>query len=202
MGCGQTSPLIKYAGIAGRRLIGIDNEASQLVRLRSRMTEIAGADNKEWELITGDLQHNPLPDGPYAMVVMYNILHFFSLKECKEIIAKLAQHLVKGSLISICVHSTKHLANDPANPDAMAYFKHFFSQKDLDALFPANQFDRIYRADVERNYEKKDSEVTALWAEKVIKDFKIINSREKADVRYHATSQQTTAELINVYRKR
>src|ERR1700760_3487777 len=58
IGCGQTSPLIRYAEITDRRLIGIDNEPSQLVKLRSRMIEIAGVDNKEWELITCDLKHS------------------------------------------------------------------------------------------------------------------------------------------------
>ena len=202
IGCGQTSPLIKYAGSTGRRLIGIDSEVSQLVKLRSRMAEIAGADDKKWELITVDLQHNPLPEGPYAMVIMYNILHFFSLKECKELITKLDQHLVNGSLISLCVHSIKHPANDPANPDNYFYFKHFFSQEDVDMLFPTNKFERLYSADIERSYGKMDGEVSALWAEKVILDMKITNNREKADIRHHATMQQSTAEIINVYRKR
>lgn len=166
------------------------------------MIEIAEANNEKWELVTGDVQHRPLPDGPYVVVVMYNILHFFSMKECAALIANVDRHLIKGSLISVCVHSTKHPANDPANPDSLAYFKHFFSQEDIDTLFPADKFDRLYRADIERNYGKKDEEVTALWAEKVINHFKITNSGEKADIRHRATSQQTTAELINVYRKR
>ena len=202
IGCGQTSPLIRYAEITERRLIGMDNEASQLVKLRSRMAEIAGADNKEWELITGDLKHSQLPNGPYAMVVMYNILHFFSLNECKELIAKIDQHLITGSLISICVHSTKHPANNPPNPDALNYFKHFFTQSDLDTLFPAKEFHRLYHADIERDYEKTDGKVTALWAEKVITDMKIKDHRTKTEIRRDATSQKSTAEIINVYRKR
>jgi cyclopropane fatty-acyl-phospholipid synthase-like methyltransferase len=201
IGCGQTSPLITYAGITERRLIGIDNEASQLAKLRSRMVEIAGADDERWELITCDLQHSPLPVGPYAMVIMYNILHFFSLKECKELIVKVDENMVKGSLISVCVHSSKHPANDPANPDNNTYFKHFFTQQDLDSLFPANKFDRLYRADIERNYEKIDGQVAALWAEKIITDMKITAHREKANFRRHATMQKSTAEIINVYRK-
>ncbi|MCC8408606.1 class I SAM-dependent methyltransferase [Mucilaginibacter sp. UR6-1] len=202
IGCGQTSPLIRYADITERRLIGIDNEPSQLVKLRSRMAEIAGADSKAWELITGDLMHSQLPNGPYAMVIMYNILHFFSLDECKEVIAKIDQHLITGSLISICVHSTKHPANDPANFDALAYFKHFFTQSDLDTLFPTNKFERLYRADIERDYERINSKVAALWAEKVITDMKIKDHRTKADIRRDATTQKSTAEIINVYRKR
>jgi hypothetical protein len=132
---------------------------------------------------------------------MYNILHFFSMKECAEIIAKIDERLVKGSLITLCVHSTKHPANDSANPDSMAYFKHFFTQEDVDSLFPANQFDRLYFADVIRNYDKKDAKVSALWAERIIADFKITNNRKKAAFRKHATSQQSTAELLTVYRK-
>jgi hypothetical protein len=52
IGCGQTSPLIQYADLSDRRLIGIDNEAFQLKKLRSRMTEIARAESEKWELIT------------------------------------------------------------------------------------------------------------------------------------------------------
>ena len=201
IGCGQASPLISYAGITERRLIGIDNEASQLVKLRSRMVEIAGADDERWELIAIDPLYSPLPVGPYAMVIMYKILHFFTLKECREIISKVGQYLVKGSLISLCVHSSKHPVNDPANTDNNAYFKHFFTQEDVDSLFPADKFERLYRADIERNYEKKDRQVAALWAEKVITDLKITSHREKANWRHHATMQQSTAEIINVYRK-
>jgi hypothetical protein len=165
------------------------------------MAEIAGVDDEKWELIAGDLQNCPLPAGPYAMVIMYKILHFFSLKECKEVVAKVDQNMVKGSLVSICVHSSKHPANDPANPDNEAFFKHFFTQEDFESLFPANKFDRLYHADIERNYEKMNLQVAALWAEKVITDMNVTSHREKADIRHHATMQKTTAEIINVYRK-
>jgi SAM-dependent methyltransferase len=201
IGCGQTSPLIKYAGIPGRKLIGIDNEAFQLKKLRSRMTEMAGAASEEWALVSSDIQHDPLPDGKYAMVILYNILHFFSLKECAEILKKLNEHLIAGSLISICVHSTKYYKNDPANPHNNEYFKHYFTQEDLDLLFTPKNFERLYRADIERIYGKKDQEVSEIWGEKIITAMNIKDGRIKADIRRQGKEGQLEAEIICVYRK-
>ena len=202
IGCGQTSPLIKYADLSDRRLIGIDNEAFQLEKLRSRMTEIAGADSEKWELITSDIQHEALPAGKYAMVILYNILHFFSLKECGELMEKLYGHLIPGSLISICVHSTKYYMNDPADPDNYEYFKHYFTQEDLDLLFPSKNFERIYSADVERIYGKKDHEVAKIWGERIIAAMNIKDGRVKADIRRQGKEKLTEAERICVYKKR
>jgi len=202
IGCGQTSPLIQYADISDRRLIGIDNEVSQLEKLRSRMTEIAGAESEQWELITSDIQHEALPVGKYAMVILYNILHFFSLQECSELIEKIYGHLITGSLISICVHSTKYYMNDPANPHNNEYFKHYFTQEDLDLLLPAKNFERIYRADVERIYGKKDHEVSIKWGERLITVMNIKDAGVKADIRRQGREKLTEAEIICVYRKR
>ena len=201
IGCGQTSPLIKYAGIPGRKLIGIDNEAFQLKKLRSRMTEMAGAASEEWALVSSDIQHDPLPDGKYAMVILYNILHFFSLKECAEILKKLNEHLIAGSLISICVHSTKYYRNDPTDPHNDEYFKHYFTQEDLDLLFTPKNFERLYRADIERIYGKKDQEVSEIWGEKIITAMNIKDGRIKADIRRQGKEGQLEAEIICVYRK-
>lgn len=202
IGCGQTSPLIQYADLSDRRLIGIDSEAFQLKKLRERMTEIAGAESEKWELITSDIQHEALPAGKYAMVILYNILHFFSLKECGELMEKLYGHLIPGSLISICVHSTKYYMNDPADPENNWYFKHYFSQEDLDLLLPPENFERIYSADVERVYGKKDHEVVRLWGEKIIAAMNIKDGRDKADIRRQGKEKLTGAEIICVYKKR
>jgi cyclopropane fatty-acyl-phospholipid synthase-like methyltransferase len=202
IGCGQTSPLIQYADLSDRRLIGIDDEAFQLNKLRSRMIEIAGAESEKWELITSDIQHKPLPAGKYAMVILYNILHFFSLKECSELMEKIYGHLIPGSLISVCVHSTKYYMNDPANPQNYEYFKHYFSQEDLDLLLPSKNFERIYSADIERIYGKKDHEVSMMWGERLIAAMNIKDARVKADIRRQGKEKLTEAEIICVYRRR
>lgn len=201
IGCGQTSSLLKYAA-SGRRLIGIDSEQSQLNKLRSRMTSIAGFPSKEWELLKRDLRHDPLPKGVYAMVVLFNILHFFSLKNCATFIEKLEQHLKSGSILSICVHSVKYFANDPTNPGNNEYFKHYFSQGDLDNLFPSAKYDRLYRSDIERQLCKKDQEVAALWAERIIEYFKITDPLTKGEIRQNAKDNSIQADLICVYKRR
>ncbi|MBS1520691.1 MAG: class I SAM-dependent methyltransferase [Bacteroidetes bacterium] len=201
IGCGQTSSLLKYAA-SGRRLIGIDNEQSQLNKLRSRMTEVAGFTSREWELLKQNLQHDPLPKGIYAMVVLFNILHFFSLKYCERFVEKLEPHLKTGSILSICVHSVKYFANDPTNPQNNEYFKHYFSQDDLDKLFPSIKYDRLYRADIETQQCKKYQEVAALWAEKLIEYFKIADPLIKADLRQNSKDNNIQADLICVYKRR
>ena len=201
IGCGQTSSLLRYAA-TGRRLIGIDSVQSQLNKLQSRMTEVAGFTSKEWELLKRDLRHDPLPEGIYAMVVLFNILHFFSLKYCAKFIEKLEQHLKSGSILSICVHSIKYFANDPTNPRNNEYFKHYFSQVDLDKLFPSVKYDSLYKADIEWQLCKKDQEVAALWVEKVIEDMKITDPLTKRDIRQNAKDNNIQADLICVYKKR
>lgn len=188
IGCGQTSPLIKYASTPGRKLIGIDNEGFQLKKLRSRMIVIAGQDSDEWELITCDMRLDPLPDETYAIVILWNILHFFSLMEYGELVKRLKQQIVSGSLISICVHSVKFYMNAPANPDNNEYFAHYFTQSDLDQLLPPQTFDKLYSADIERKYSRKDDEVKILWGEKIIKRHEDFQSPGQS--RYSPTVQR------------
>jgi hypothetical protein len=165
------------------------------------MIEMAGADSENWEFLTNDIQNDTLPDGTYSIVILYSILHFFSLQECREIIEKIKVHLVKGSLISICVHSTKFWANDPTWEDNNEYFKHYFTQEDLNELFSSTEFDRSYSADIERAYGAKDGEISALWSEKIISKMNIRDQRVKADIRRQAKKENLDAELKCVYRK-
>jgi hypothetical protein len=136
------------------------------------------------------------------MVILYNILNFFSLKECSALIEKINEHLITGSLISVCVHSTKYYKNNPADPHNNEYFKHYFTKEDLYVLLPPENFERLYSADVERIYGKKDHEVAKLWGERLITAMKIKDGRDKAYIRRQGKEKLTEAEIICVYRKR
>lgn len=201
IGCGQSPILLKYAGVPGRKIIGIDSEEFQLEKLYNRLKDIPGYSPKQCELIASDIQHGQLPPGIYSLVNLYNILHFFTLNDCKAIIPKLAEHLVKGSLISVSVHSSKYYANDPEDPTNNDYFKNYFTYDDLDELFPANHFDTLYRADIERSHNLMDKTVCALWAEKMIVNMNITNKREKANLRKICAQNNVQADLVCVFIK-
>jgi len=201
IGCGQTSFLLDYID-SGRMLIGIDNDQYQLDRLKTRFEEITNFQIDALKLENIRLLHQALPNDIYSAVFMANILHFFSLTECDQIIAQLEQNLVSGSFIYVSVHSEKHHANDPDDLKNNDYFKHYFTRSDLDALFSAEKYDRIFFADVERSQTKKEKQVKIAWIEKCLDHVNVQDPDLRQSTLKKNTMPHLENDLVCLYRRK
>ena len=177
LGSGQSSLMIEYS-IRGKDLIAIDNEDFQLKKLKTRIEEYAGTENlKKIEFLNRTIPNDEIPEKIFSVIIISNFLHFFTLKRCEEIIQKLLGRITSGSLIYLTVHSTKHPRNNPEDPNNNAYFQHYFSESDLNKLFPKDYFERIFFADMQQKKSEFDKKVLEKWYEKIF-DSKGITSKE------------------------
>lgn len=168
IGCGQSGFLLEFAG-SGRELIAIDEEEMQLDFMKKRLSELSPENSHKWEFHSNTFPKDELPRNKYSLIVLSNILHFYSLNDCVKIGKQLLEHCSKGTLIYICVHSSRHYHNNPDDPDNNEYFKHYFTNADLEKVFPKESFEIIYQADVSRSLPKLEFEIINVWLEKSLR---------------------------------
>lgn len=198
IGCGQTTFLFDYIN-TNKKLIGIDNDQYQLDLLKNRLAAypVTGVNI---ELHNLSLLSDALPSETYSVVFLANILHFFNLVQCQEVIDQLKANLVPGSFVYVCVHSDKYYANDPANPENNEYFKHYFTLSDLDNLFIPSGFERILYAETERLFSKKEMQTQEKWLEKYLDHLKIFNKSERKSIKKEQLINHPESDVIGIYR--
>lgn len=168
IGCGQSGFLLEFS-TSGRELIAIDNDEMQLDLMKKRLLEFSPENSNKWQFHSNTFPNDKVPNNKYSLIVLSNILHFYSLKDCIKIGEKLLEHCSKGTLIYVCVHSYRHYKNNPNDPSNNTYFKHYFTNADLERVFPKESFEIIYQADVSKNLPKLELEIIDVWLDQSIR---------------------------------
>lgn len=201
IGCGQSPFLLEYAA-SGRELIAIDNEELQLDFLEKRLTKISPDHSHKWSFLNQNFPADGIPDVDYALIVLSNILHFFTLAESKDIGHLVAQKSAEGTLIYVAVHSYKHYSNHPDDPSNLDYFKHYFTVTDLDEVFHNGLFEKIYVAEIEKSESKIEQELINKWLERSLAAEDITNpidvNMRKADY----VQNKMESDIIAIFRRR
>lgn len=107
-----------------------------------------------------------IPLEKYALIVCSSILHFFSVDSCISLVNSWHKNIVPGTLIYVEVHSEKHPSNNPNDPENNQYFKHFFSEADLDIVFPSDRFEILYFSDTQKTQTAEENAILNLWLDK------------------------------------
>ena len=163
IGCGQSDILLCFAA-TDRTLVAFDAEPLQLEWLSQLSGIQQDVKPENWHFVTGTFPTSPLPAHKYALISFSNLLHFLTLEECVTSIAGLAPHLVSGTQLYIRVHSASHEQNQVEDPEVRYdYFKHYFTPQDVARLFPQEEFEQLYFAEVHSVYTKQDKNFNALW---------------------------------------
>ncbi|WP_431199652.1 class I SAM-dependent methyltransferase [Mucilaginibacter sp. P19] len=200
IGCGQTTFLFDYLDTK-RKLIGIDNDKVQLKLLKNRLDALP-SNTADVQLLNLTLLVDALPSEPYSVVFLANILHFFNLQECGQIIDQLKANLMSGSFVYAWVHSDKYYMNDPSKPGNNDYFKHYFTLADLDSLFESVGFERVYYSETERYFSKKEMLTQERWLDKYMDHLKISNKKERKSLKDENLINNPESDLIAVYKMR
>ncbi|RZK78656.1 MAG: class I SAM-dependent methyltransferase [Pedobacter sp.] len=198
IGCGQTTFLFDYIN-TNRKLIGIDNDQYQLDLLKNRLGAMRIAD-ANIELLNLTLLSDTLPSETYSVVFLANILHFFNLAECQEIITQLKLNLVSGSFIYVLVHSDKYYANEPSNPENNEYFKHYFTLADLDGLFIPSGFERLFFSETERLFSKKEMQTQERWLEKYLDHLNIVDKNDRESIKNEELINHPENDIMCIYK--
>lgn len=198
IGCGQTTFLFDYIN-TNRKLIGIDNEQFQLDHLRNRLDALPIRSSKI-ELLNLTLLDDILPSETYAVVFLANILHFFSLAQCHEILTQLKLNLVSGSFIYLWVHSDKYYRNEPSNPENNDYFKHYFTLADLDNMFIPSGFERVLFSETERFFSKKEMQTQEKWLEKILDHMNIFDQSERDSIKDEELINHPENDIMCIYK--
>ena len=171
-------------------------------KLYQRIINYTKNDIGNINLLDITLPSEELPDVRFALIVLSNILHFFEMVDCKKIVEQLEKRTLPGSLIYISVHSTKYYMNNPENPDNNEYFKHYFSQEDLDTLFSASTFEKIYSADIQRQGSKLDKIIVDKWIDRNLDHDSIMNKKTRAKIKADYLSNKLESDIVAIYRKK
>lgn len=198
IGCGQTTFIFDYIN-TNRKLIGIDNDQYQLDLLKNRLDTLP-VTGGNLQLLNRTLLIDALPSDTYSVAFMANILHFFNMVQCQDIISQLKLNLVTGSFIYVRVHSDKYYANDPSNPENNEYFKHYFTLTDLDNLFIPSGFERLLFSETERFFSKKEMQTQEKWLEKYLDYLNILNKSRRKSIMSEQLQNNPESDIICIYR--
>ena len=111
--------------------------------------------------------------------------------------------LNRGSMVLVEVHSTLHPASSRINAQTNNYFKSFFSKEELDALFPAPTFLRLYCEDVEKQATQKQIEFNKDWINEVYHNIYGVTDKDEiflAQSQY-IDSNQMECYILAIYQK-
>lgn len=201
IGCGQSNFLIEYS-VSGRELFAIDNEDYQLKTLSQRINDYAGDRKGKVNFLNMSLPKDELPNEIFSLVIMSNFLQFFPIEECEIIINNLIERTKEGSLIYVLVHSDKHPYNKSEDEKTNTYFKHFFSEDDLNQIFKDSHFERLYLSDSQFTIPKFDMEIRKIWCEKIL-DYRNITDQTKRKNFIDANlKEKCVASLTSIYRRK
>jgi hypothetical protein len=201
IGCGQ-SPFLLDLLSSDRKFIAIDNEQIQLDYLRKRVENEKFSTINNWKFLNLDFPKNDLPTEQYSLIILSDLLHFFTLNECIDIGQIIAGKCIKGTLVYIAVHSDKFYANDPNNPDNNEYFKHYFTISDLETAFPLSLFDHIYSAEIEKSDSKFERDLVEVWINKSLKTEGITNPKQIAKIKKEYFKDKKQSSIVIILRKK
>lgn len=194
----QTTFLFDYIDTT-RKLIGIDNDQYQLDLLKNRIGALNRKDiNIELHNLT--LLNDNLPKESYSVVFLANILHFFGLEQCGEIISQLKTNLISGSFVYVWAHSDKYYMNDPSNPENNEYFKHYFTLADMDSLFIPLGFKRLLYSEQERLFSEKEMRTQKKWLEKYLDHLEIFDEKERRSIIKENWKNNPEADIMCIYK--
>lgn len=197
--CGHTSILLDYAK-SGRKLIAVDNDSFQLDLLKKRAREIS-SNTDNWEFLDITFPSGNIPSYNYAAIILSNILHFYSLRECIEIGKRIYDMAVEGTLIYVAVHSDGYYTNDPDDPENNDYFKHYFEASDFEKIFPPIKFECVYSAHIEKAKTKSVIEIVNKWVDKVAASEKNTNQDATNQQKQEYLQGFSEADFKLIFRK-
>lgn len=197
IGCGQSNFLLEYAN-SGRTLYAVDNEQFQLDFLKRRAESLSTCGLKNWEFLNSNFPQDNLPENSYSVIILSNLLHFFSLDQCRQLEKKLSVNTQKGTLIYVQVHSYRHYANNPKDPGNNDYFKHYFKIKDLTQIFPPDKYQVVYQAEIEKIYSQTEQVIISKWLDRSFEVQGVfdIQTKEELKKEYLEEARQSNIQMI------
>jgi hypothetical protein len=198
IGCGQSKELLAFIK-SDRQIFAVDSEQLQLDYLEKRVLEKKNSvDN--WNFFNLNIGVDEIPLEKYALIVCSNLLHFFSIESCISLVKSWYKNIVQGTLIYVEVHSEKHPSNNPNNPDNNEYFKHYFSERDLDILFPSDKFEILYFSDTQKTQTAEENAILNLWLDKWYEINKITDKREIEEDKAEYLKNNRQANFSVIYK--
>lgn len=102
IGCGQSSFLVEFSK-SGKEIFALDNDSSQLDFLDKRINAYGTMDLDKIHLLNQTIPIDKLPEKKFSVVIMSDIIHFFTLEDSRKLVEELIPRTIKGSLIYIRV---------------------------------------------------------------------------------------------------
>lgn len=199
VGCSQSPFVLEYLK-KGRTVYALDEDAELLSLMKARVDQLKLVDPSKFIDLHQPFLEASLPDKYFSVIILSNLLHFFTKEQCEVAIRKIIPHTKPGTLIYIKVHSKDHKSNDPNNDQSS--FKQFFSRDDIDMLLGADEFERVYYQEVERFYTMEEIEFAKEWVKRVfIQDRKIDDEIKIYRAQKHHINNSRENSIVCVYQR-
>lgn len=195
IGCGQSSYLIDFYKNRNHSLYAIDTEQSQVDALKRRLQDVSSISNISYS--TNKFPTVEFSKVIFSGVIMSNLLHFLNKTETKNLITKVENQIVKGSILLITVHSWKHKSNGD-----FSYFKRFFKKNDLYELFPRNKYEYLYYSRVSSLIDNETIIFFEKWLELVASQNGIKDKPHISRMKTEYLKKNNTNEYITMVLKR
>jgi SAM-dependent methyltransferase len=201
IGCGQSPFLLDFASTP-KEIIAIDNEQFQLDYLKKRIENEDLAKLENWNFLLYNFPNDGLPDKKYSLMILSNILHFYSLNDCIEIGQLIAQKSSIGTLVYVGVHSDKFYANNPKDPNNNEYFKHYFTINDLEKVFPNHSFERVYYSEIDKVDPKIEHDLTCKWLDKSLEADGTTDPKIIEIIKKNYLKNKNQSDIITIFRRK
>ncbi len=199
IGCGQSEYILDMLD-SKFDLFAQDEEVFQLDYLKQRIHD--QGHSKERVNYCNLRFPNTEFSGKFDGIVISNILHFYDLAEIKaKILPPLFDLLKASSILIVTVHSTKHPSSKHLITEA-SYFKHFFTEADLEMLFPAVQFQTLCYQTKSWHTTVYDEEFLKTWLQQYHHDNGVFDSKaiQRAQNNYLKNGRQDNITVV--YKKK
>lgn len=160
IGCGQSSLVLKYAGL-GSHVTGMDVNQTALSCLRRRLISLGQKANERVVLQEGLFPEFRPSEVNFTLAVIKDVLHFYTAFEQIDILEKLDEHLARGSYIFIKCHSDKHFVAIDTSRDAR--YKSFFNESSMRSLLNTVKYECLWTKSFEEYHSKADQEFMRKW---------------------------------------
>ncbi len=196
----QIGALVLFYASQGRQVHALDKELYYERKLRERLEKESYRDMVSFSLAS--LPDGKLPEEEFAIISICNVLHFFDFGTAQLIIDRLSQILMPGGWIITKNHHKDHLySNNPRILGPTGNYKHFFSEKDIERLFPTQVFTEKYIKVEDHVHDEKERMVAEYYWSLYPRFTKQMLKENYIDIDYHRDITTVHQKTPNTERK-
>jgi hypothetical protein len=92
--------------------------------------------------------------------------------------------------------------NNPDDPDNNDFFKHYFSEEDVEDLFPDNVFEKVFLAHIQKRRSKLETAIIDQWLDKVMDHQGITDQSERQECKNDYMEINQESQIVAIFKRK